>query len=52
VSELGRFRSAFFTNSSCAIAPLASIDEVHFAPDDGLAMLLERALATQPWQPL
>lgn len=50
LAETGRFRSAFFTNSSRAAVPLARIDDVAFAPDGDTRALLEAALATQPWE--
>jgi branched-subunit amino acid aminotransferase/4-amino-4-deoxychorismate lyase len=53
--ELGRiahFRSAFFTNSSCAVMPIACIDDVAFDVDARGFAALETCYMTNPPQPL
>jgi len=52
LEEIGAFRSAFFTNSSCTAVPLACIDDVGFGIDEDLLRLLDAAMATQPAEPL
>ena len=52
LTELGNFRGAFFTNSRRAVVPIQRIDEIDYAVDPRDVALLQRALATQPWQPL
>jgi branched-subunit amino acid aminotransferase/4-amino-4-deoxychorismate lyase len=52
LADVGAFRSAFLSNGTCAMQPLAAIGDVAFAADADLAALLERALATEPWQAL
>lgn len=49
-TELAGFRSAFFTNSSRAVQPIARIDDVEFALDTRLFDVLEDALARHAWQ--
>lgn len=51
-SELSSFRGAFFTNSRRAVVPIQRIDDIDFMVDRRDADLLQRALDTQPWQPL
>lgn len=50
LSEIPGFRAAFFTNTSCQVMPLMAIDAIDMPIDHDLRGLLERALATQPWQ--
>jgi branched-subunit amino acid aminotransferase/4-amino-4-deoxychorismate lyase len=49
--ELAGFRAGFACNSRGAWR-LAGVDEVAWAPDDGLVGLLQQALASRPWQPV
>ena len=49
-AELPSYRSAFLTNSSCAVRPIAAIDGVDFVLDDDLTALLEECYAAAPWQ--
>lgn len=51
LAELGGFRGAFIANAR-GLQAVAAVDDVAWAPDTGLAGLLGRALASQPWQPL
>lgn len=50
LTEVGGFGGAFFTNSTRAVMPLAAIDAAPFALDPAWRELLERALASQPWE--
>lgn len=50
LAEIGHFRAAFFTNSGCAVQPIAAIDEVGFAPAPQWLETLEAAAGTVPWQ--
>ena len=52
LADIGRFRSAFFTNTSCAFMPIARIDDTPFVVDPGLQALLDAAMAEHPWQPI
>ncbi|MEP7042137.1 MAG: aminotransferase class IV family protein [Dokdonella sp.] len=52
IDEIDRFRGAFFTNSSCAVMPIACIDAIEFAIDADALALLEGCYALNPWQPL
>ena len=51
-AQLASFRGAFFTNSRRAVVPIKRIDDVDYTVDPDDAEMLQRALATQPWQPL
>ena len=50
LSEIDRFWSAFFTNSSNPVRPIASIDAVGFEPDPALASRLRDAYDSNPLQ--
>jgi branched-subunit amino acid aminotransferase/4-amino-4-deoxychorismate lyase len=50
LSEIASFRAAFFTNSSCAVCPIASIDGIEFAPAPDLLALLEACMQRAPLQ--
>ncbi|WP_434212119.1 aminotransferase class IV family protein [[Pseudomonas] boreopolis] len=50
LDETGAFRAAFACNSR-GLQPIRTIGESAF-PELGLPPVLERALSTQPWQPL
>jgi len=52
LADIAAFRSAFLTNSSCAVLPVESIDGVRFAIDANLVLMLEASYARNPWQPL
>ncbi|TCO40731.1 aminotransferase class IV family protein [Dokdonella fugitiva] len=52
LADIGRFRSAFFTNTSCAFMPIARIDDTPFVVDPALQALLDAAMAEHPWQPI
>lgn len=47
---IGAFRAAFFTNTSCAVMPIACIDDTMFGIDPHLHALLEACMAVHPWQ--
>ncbi len=49
-THMGAYRSAFLTNSSCAVRPVAAIDGVDFAVDDELTRLLGECYESNPWQ--
>lgn len=49
-TDVATFRSAFLTNSSCAVQPIAAIDAVNFTIDHALDRMLEECYATNPWQ--
>jgi len=49
-TKMSAYRSAFLTNSSCAVRPVAAIDDVEFVVDDGLTRLLEKCYEANPWQ--
>jgi branched-subunit amino acid aminotransferase/4-amino-4-deoxychorismate lyase len=51
-ADVGAFRSAFLTNCSCAVRPVAEIDGVGFAVDADLAAMLEACYASNPPQPV
>lgn len=51
-NDLASFRGAFFTNSRRAVVPIKRIDEIDYAVDPRDSQTLQRALASQPWQPL
>ncbi|HEX5121899.1 MAG TPA: aminotransferase class IV family protein [Rhodanobacteraceae bacterium] len=44
--DVGAFRSAFLTNCSCAVRPVAEIDGVRFAVDPALTAMLEACYAS------
>ena len=50
--DIGAFRSAFLTNSSCAVRPIAEIDGVRFAVDPALTAMLEACYASNAPQPI
>lgn len=50
--NLASFRGAFFTNSRRAVVPVKRIDDTNYVVDLRDSEMLQRALATQPWQPL
>ena len=50
ITEVGAFRSAFFTNSSCTAVPIASIDATGFVVDAKLMDTLDACMAANPWQ--
>jgi 4-amino-4-deoxychorismate lyase len=50
--DLAGFRSAFLTNVINGAVPVASIDDVAFAPDPELMALLKAAYEANPWEPL
>lgn len=52
LDEIGRFDGAFFTNSSCAVLPIAGIDEIAYAVDAKAVEMLEACMALAPWQPI
>lgn len=52
LDEVGKFRGAFFTNTSCTALPIAAIDEVGFALDAERFALLESCMDEHPWQPI
>lgn len=52
LAEVASFRAAFFTNSSCAVKPIAGIDAVEFETDADLIAMLEAAADAAHWQPL
>ena len=45
LADIGMYRAAFLTNSSCAVQPVAMIDDVAFDADRALAGLLEACYA-------
>jgi branched-subunit amino acid aminotransferase/4-amino-4-deoxychorismate lyase len=49
-ADIATFRSAFLTNSSCAVRPIAAIDGVNFTVDRSLTALLEQCYESNPWQ--
>jgi len=51
-ADIGAFRSAFLTNSSCAVRPIAGIDGVRFAVDPELRAMLEACYASNAPQPI
>jgi branched-subunit amino acid aminotransferase/4-amino-4-deoxychorismate lyase len=50
LAEVARFRSAFFTNTSCTALPLACIDAAGFTMDAGLLALLDDCMSMHPWE--
>lgn len=48
--EIASFGSAFFTNSSCAVCPIARIDDITFAVDSSLLAMLEACTQQAPLQ--
>lgn len=48
LDRLDAFRSAFFTNTACAVMPIASIDGRAFARDAGLEARLHACMAAHP----
>lgn len=52
LDEIGQFRGAFFTNSSCAVMPIARIDAIEFVLDAKTLATLEACYALNPVQPL
>lgn len=52
LAEASTFRSAFFTNSGCAVRPIASIDGMDLIVDSELSGLLEACYASNPLQPI
>jgi len=50
ITEIGQFRGAFFTNSGCAVMPIASIDATEFAVDAEALAMLEACYASNPVQ--
>jgi branched-subunit amino acid aminotransferase/4-amino-4-deoxychorismate lyase len=51
-ADIGAFRSAFLTNCSCAVRPIAEIDGARFAVDAELNALLEACYASNAPQPI
>jgi len=51
-ADLAQYRSAFFTNSGCAVRPVMAIDATGFAVDADLTAELEACYAANPWQPI
>ena len=49
-ADIGAFRSAFLTNCSCAVRPIAEIDGVRFAVDAELNAMLDRCYASNARQ--
>ena len=49
---LRSFRAAFFTNTSCTVMPIASIDGIPFATGAEPRALLDACMAVHPWQPI
>jgi len=52
LADVRTFRSAFFTNSGCAVRPIASIDGMDLIVDAELSELLEACYASNPLQPI
>jgi len=52
LADVAGFRSAFFTNTACAVMPIAGIDDVGFIVDPLLQERLEESFALNPWQPI
>lgn len=50
LSEMASFRSAFFTNSSCAVCAIPRIDSIDLAVDSDLLALLEGCMQQAPLQ--
>lgn len=49
-AQMDAYRSAFLTNSSCAVRPIAAIDGVDFVVDHELTALLGECYEANPWQ--
>lgn len=52
ITDVGAFRSAFFTNSSRTAIPIASIDATGLVVDAGMLDTLDACMAANPWQPI
>lgn len=50
LAEVASLRGAFFTNSSCAVCPIASVDSIEFVVEKALLDSLEACMALTPWQ--
>lgn len=50
LAEIAGFRAAFFTNSGCAVQPIAAIDAIEFVQAPELTGALEAAVRTIRWQ--
>ncbi|MEO6690398.1 MAG: aminotransferase class IV family protein [Dokdonella sp.] len=50
LSEVASFRGAFFTNSSCAVCPIARIDGTDLAVDSDLLVMLDACMQRAPLQ--
>lgn len=50
LAEIADFRAAFFTNSGCAVQPIAAIDGKVFAAAPELMRALDAAARIAPWQ--
>ena len=50
VGDIAKYRSAFLTNSSCPVRPIASIDDVELAVDPELTRVLEACYVSNPLQ--
>jgi branched-subunit amino acid aminotransferase/4-amino-4-deoxychorismate lyase len=48
--DIGAYRSAFFSNASVPLRPIASIDAVQFAVDEALLEKLRQCYESNPWQ--
>lgn len=51
-SDLRHYRSAFVTNSSCPVRPIAAIDDVAFDCGGDVWPMLEKRYAAHPLQPI
>jgi len=52
LSQIGQFRSAFFTNSSVAVRMISCIDTTVFTPDPTLVAMLAQCHESNPTQPV
>ncbi len=52
IVDLAEVRSAFFTNSSVPVQPIARIDDIEFALDDTLTATLVQAYESNPLEPV
>jgi branched-subunit amino acid aminotransferase/4-amino-4-deoxychorismate lyase len=50
LDDLAAYRSAFFSNASVPLRPIASIDAVKFAVDEALLEKLRQCYESNPWQ--
>jgi hypothetical protein len=50
IDDVGRFRAAFFTNSSTPVQAIASIDAAGLAPDPALIATLMASYESNPLQ--